>query len=821
MTLNSVPPTDTAVMAAEPRVAVAPLPSPVLTTSPCPTSTPEDVVAPVQSLVATPPSDDVEMFAAIPPPLDLDEAAPIPFYMCLPEPLPQDDVSNDSEPTTDVAATAAGAQDDDPMLDVAPTLLLNDDNDAYDLDDFAVPQIFQDDVELAHAAAVDAEAMPDVDVEPPLPELGDDIASVISILARQEALEAAIGHVPIEATLQAASHIQDLDFNLNDLLSSPEVVAPRQRPTPTPHTYTRVFDRNQNNQPVPRGEQSASSEEEYRSSTVRRSRRRPRAAQSARSRSSSPVVRQERRPSTAARSNRSRSPPVVVRRHARRRSSSSPEPDVQSSPVSARRRKRRREVAVIHTRTPRASCAMPAYDVIDLISSSEEEFDGHVQARIYSQPRSMSLRGFVVDQVSDASTSTSSFTSSRRHRRKRLRKPGDRPQARSPPRKAPSPLRPVCVSVPRPRSPSPPPQIRSPRPTPRPKSTRHVERELRFIEQERRLAQREKDKRQSERKRVDTPFPLARFNISRPEQPPPSTLSQPRAATGAERQQIFVGLVVLATNEQHRDSDHTTLPSAFTVPSHAPWPPPFWGMLVDVDAFRHAHRTGRLLASTVASLDALRFVWDTATHEWQLRLMALQRYKELYGDVSIPYGFQVPADDPMWPKDLHKVALGRVAHELRVNAASLSVVRRSQLSALGFIWDVEELQWRIWHKALRTFYRLYDHVEVPFEFNVPDKNPAWTPDCWTEKLGAVVAALRQESHVLTDERKAQLDALGFVWGPGARTKPPPRATLNAKKKRVSRRESMAMLPRVTVVPPPSAPPVLPAFNATQGKPMWQ
>ncbi|EQC31241.1 hypothetical protein SDRG_11162 [Saprolegnia diclina VS20] len=816
--VSPTPPTVTA----DAFMDATPLALPVLTTSLCARPVHEESIAHV---LPTPPCTDVAIFAAIPPPPDLDAAAPIPFYMFLPEPLPLDDVPTHSEPT---AATL-----DDPMLDVAPTLQLND--DGYDPDTFAMPQLYQDDVELAHVAAVDAEATPDVDEEPPLPELGDDIASVISILARQEALEAAIGHVSIEATLEVAnpSHIQDLDFNMNDLLS-PEVEAPRrvvvQRSAPTPQTYTRVFDRNRSNRPVPREEPS--SEDEYRSPARRHGRRRP---QNVRSRSPSPVARDASRRMMAARSDRSRSP-VVGRRSQRRRSSSSPERSVPSSPV--RRRKRPREVHAAETRAspPRASGTTATPDIIDLISSSEEEFDAQVQAPIYSQPRSLSLRGFVVDEASDASSSSSSASSSRhRQRRKRLRKPGGRPPQRpttspprhalspprhalSPPRHARSPQRQarrdtVSVERPRPRPLSPPPPVASPPPTPRPKSRRHVDRQQRFVEQERRLALQEKDKRRTQRKRVDTPVPVARFNISRPEQPPPSTLSRIRAATAAERQQIFVGLVVLATNEQQHVSDHTTLPSTFTVPAHAPWPQPFWGTLVDVGAFRHAHRDGLLLASTVASLDALRFVWDTAAHEWQLHLMALQRYKDLYGDVSIPHGFEVPANDPMWPKDLFNVALGRVAHRLRVNAASLSVVRRSQLSALGFIWDVEELQWRIWHKALRTFHRLYDHVEVPLEFNVPDKDPAWTPDCWTEKLGAVVAALRQESHVLTAERKAQLDVLGFVWGPGARPKPPHRATTSSKKKRVSRRESMAMRPRVSLVPQPAAPPVL--FNATQ------
>ncbi|OQR82360.1 hypothetical protein ACHHYP_20796 [Achlya hypogyna] len=263
--------------------------------------------------------------------------------------------------------------------------------------------------------------------------------------------------------------------------------------------------------------------------------------------------------------------------------------------------------------------------------------------------------------------------------------------------------------------------------------------------------------------------PPTHYNISRPARSPsPPVEEAPRAPTAAERQQIFVNLVRIAHFEQRPKSDYTTLPGEFTVPAMAPWPASLWGTLVDVDAFRRAHADSLLQADVVAQLEALRFVWDPFVHQWHLHVAAFQRYKLLYGDLCIPHAFEIPDEDKRWPKDVWKVALGLVAHNLRHNASALPPVREKQLSALGFIWDVEELQWRTWHKTLQTFYRLYGHVDVPLAFCVPDQDPAWTPDAWQEKLGEIVAALRTEAHVLSPERRWQLDELGFNWGPAAK-----------------------------------------------------
>ncbi|CAK4716307.1 unnamed protein product [Aphanomyces euteiches] len=66
-------------------------------------------------------------------------------------------------------------------------------------------------------------------------------------------------------------------------------------------------------------------------------------------------------------------------------------------------------------------------------------------------------------------------------------------------------------------------------------------------------------------------------------------------------------------------------------------------------------------------------------------------------------------------------------------------------------------------EALRTFQKIYGHLEVPVMFEVPEDDPEWPVYLWTMRLGLKVGTIRRCQTEQTLEQRQQLDALDFVW----------------------------------------------------------
>jgi hypothetical protein len=68
-------------------------------------------------------------------------------------------------------------------------------------------------------------------------------------------------------------------------------------------------------------------------------------------------------------------------------------------------------------------------------------------------------------------------------------------------------------------------------------------------------------------------------------------------------------------------------------------------------------------------------------------------------------------------------------------------------------WSPRDTAWEEELKHLRAFVNEYKHCAVPTKYRSPDGY----------SLGQWVNGLRQKRSSLSVERKAQLDALGFIW----------------------------------------------------------
>jgi superfamily II DNA or RNA helicase len=152
-----------------------------------------------------------------------------------------------------------------------------------------------------------------------------------------------------------------------------------------------------------------------------------------------------------------------------------------------------------------------------------------------------------------------------------------------------------------------------------------------------------------------------------------------------------------------------------------------------------------LSAERKARLDSLGFVWHRFEQQWEEAYEALKTYQSIHGHCHVPTGCKTEAG----------YSLGGWVHKLRMQKNSIPRERKERLEALGFVWGVLEQQWEEGYEVLKTYQSIHGHCRVPAKY----KTEAGY------KLGVWVGTQRQSKESLSAERKARLEALGFVWNP--------------------------------------------------------
>ena len=156
---------------------------------------------------------------------------------------------------------------------------------------------------------------------------------------------------------------------------------------------------------------------------------------------------------------------------------------------------------------------------------------------------------------------------------------------------------------------------------------------------------------------------------------------------------------------------------------------------------RKRSKKDKLTLERKAQLDALGFVWEPDATQWEAALEALAAYKEKTGD---------------WPKQstiFEGFKLGSWTSDQRKLKDTLPPERKAQLDALGFVWDVLTAKWEAGFAALVAYEKENDDCLVNTRHTTAEGF----------KLGTWVNRQRTFKDTLTPERIAQLDALGFVW----------------------------------------------------------
>lgn len=199
-----------------------------------------------------------------------------------------------------------------------------------------------------------------------------------------------------------------------------------------------------------------------------------------------------------------------------------------------------------------------------------------------------------------------------------------------------------------------------------------------------------------------------------------------------------------------------------------PWPPEAAGIKLasTISNIRSKQRFIVDRPHRRAELDALGFEWGGRYDaEWELVHRTLAVYRDVRGDLLVPQAFVVPSCAP-WPTDAWGLRLGSRVDNIRSQRAYVKgrPTRIAQLEELGFVWNDRERRWDEVISALRAYKAAHGDLEVPQHFVVP-ATAAWPEHVHGLPLGSRVNKIRFENMCVKGrpERRAELDALGFVW----------------------------------------------------------
>jgi hypothetical protein len=138
---------------------------------------------------------------------------------------------------------------------------------------------------------------------------------------------------------------------------------------------------------------------------------------------------------------------------------------------------------------------------------------------------------------------------------------------------------------------------------------------------------------------------------------------------------------------------------------------------------------------------------QAATDEqWEKKVLpAITTYKQVHGDLQVPFDFIVPSSGK-WEEGLWNMRLGTAVNRIRTNSNFVwgRPDRQKQLDKLGFVWDEFERQWEVVKEALSMHKRIYGDMTVKRRFVVP-KDEEWPEETWGMKLGRTVSRIRSSN----------------------------------------------------------------------------
>ena len=203
------------------------------------------------------------------------------------------------------------------------------------------------------------------------------------------------------------------------------------------------------------------------------------------------------------------------------------------------------------------------------------------------------------------------------------------------------------------------------------------------------------------------------------------------------------------------------VPMKYIVPKSDDWPEKMWG--IKLGSIVNNIRTRRAqFADKVDDLISIGFTFGRVKCSlvWEPVKAAFEKYKELKGDLLIPFDFLVPSNDK-WPTEAWGLKLGRIVRRIRFENEFLD--HREELEEMGFSFNRQRqtLGWDVIRDALLTYKSIKGDLMVPAKFIIPYGNSKWPPKTWGMYLGSAVSRMRNRTTY--DAHREELVAMGLSY----------------------------------------------------------
>ena len=217
-----------------------------------------------------------------------------------------------------------------------------------------------------------------------------------------------------------------------------------------------------------------------------------------------------------------------------------------------------------------------------------------------------------------------------------------------------------------------------------------------------------------------------------------------------------VKLALLRYKELHGDM---LISSHFEVPNESDaWPTSLLGLKLGHAAYDI--RQGYSFVSKRKDLESIGFDYTPRLELlYQTVKLALLRYKELHGDMTMTDNYRVPQKSNLWPESMLGLKLGKAAAHIRAGDSFVS--RREELESIGFDYTPRsEVLFQSVILALQRYKELHGDMLVRSKFKVPKSN-LWPESLLGLGLGKTVYDIRRGKCYVS--RRDELESIGFDY----------------------------------------------------------
>jgi hypothetical protein len=149
----------------------------------------------------------------------------------------------------------------------------------------------------------------------------------------------------------------------------------------------------------------------------------------------------------------------------------------------------------------------------------------------------------------------------------------------------------------------------------------------------------------------------------------------------------------------------------------------------------------------------------------------LLRYRELNGDMFVPFRFVVPHQDSRWPESTWSLKLGNLVRKIRAGEILNEKSEIDDLLSIGFEFESQRkaFSYELIRSALIQYKEIYGYLLIPGDFKVPSNTGLWPESVWGLHLGAAASSIREKGFFT--ERKKDLLSIGFDFSDKKKMKP--------------------------------------------------